>query len=135
MSIYTCDLSVSKGGNFYVWITIIFIKHFACDIRQKLPKSTKLPHPTGIVIAGGCCIGENVKINQNTTIGVRYPSDDERYDSDRYPTIEDNVWICSGAVVLGNVTIGENSIVGANATVIRDAPPNSTAVGTPAKIL
>lgn len=49
--------------------------------------------------------------------------------------IEDNVWIGEGVSVLPNVTIGKNSIVGANAVVTKDIPPNSIVGGVPAKIL
>lgn len=49
--------------------------------------------------------------------------------------IEDNVWIGEGAVVLPNVKIGKNSIVGANSVVTKSIPPNSVAVGNPAKVI
>ena len=47
----------------------------------------------------------------------------------RHPTIENNVTIGAGALILGNITIGTNSIIGAGAIVLRDVPPNSTIVG------
>lgn len=49
--------------------------------------------------------------------------------------IENNVWIGEGVVVLPNVTIGENSIIGANSVVSKSIPKNSVAAGNPAKIL
>lgn len=49
--------------------------------------------------------------------------------------IEDNVWICEGAIILSNVRIGKNSIIGANAVVTRDIPDNSIVGGIPAKII
>ncbi len=51
------------------------------------------------------------------------------------PTVKSNVVIGAGAKVLGNITIGEHSRVGANSVVLKDVPPHSTAVGIPAKIL
>ena len=51
------------------------------------------------------------------------------------PTIEDKVEIGAGAVILGGITLGKNSIIGANATVTTDIPPNSIAVGTPAEVI
>jgi len=48
--------------------------------------------------------------------------------------IEENVWLCSGAIILGGVKVGRNSIVGAGAVVTADVPPNSFAVGVPARI-
>jgi len=50
-------------------------------------------------------------------------------------TIEDNVWIGEGAVVLKGITIGKGSIVGANAVITKDIPENSIVAGIPAKVL
>lgn len=49
-------------------------------------------------------------------------------------TIEDNAWIGGGAIILGGVTLGENAVVGAGAVVTRDVPPNTVAVGNPARV-
>ena len=49
--------------------------------------------------------------------------------------IGDNVWICTGALVLPGVTIGANSIIGAGSVVTKDIPPNSLAVGNPCKVI
>ncbi len=49
--------------------------------------------------------------------------------------IEDNVWLAEGVVVLANVRIGKNAIIGANSVVTRDIPANSVAVGIPAKVI
>ena len=51
------------------------------------------------------------------------------------PTIEDRVDIGCGACILGNVTIGHDSLIGANAVVVTDIPPYSTAVGIPARVI
>ena len=72
-------------------------------------------------------IGKNCWINQQVTIGYANERDQ--------PTICDNVKIHAGAKVIGNVTIGDNSIVGANAVVVKDVPPNCTVVGVPAYIV
>jgi serine O-acetyltransferase len=53
---------------------------------------------------------------------------------DGYPTIEDDVWIGAGARILGPIRIGARSRIGANAVVVTDVPPDSVAVGIPAKI-
>ena len=52
----------------------------------------------------------------------------------RHPTVGNNVVIGTGAKVLGNIRIGDNSFIGANAVVIRDVPPASTVVGVPGRI-
>jgi len=50
-------------------------------------------------------------------------------------SIEDNVWICEGAIILSGVKIGQNSIIGANAVVTHNIPANSIAAGIPAKVI
>ena len=99
----------------------------ACDIAQPLDKSTELGHTTGIVINKDAEIGKEVHIRQNVTIAGK--------SGEGAPTIEDKVEIGAGAVILGGITLGENSIIGANATVTTDIPPNSIAVGTPAEVI
>ncbi|NOT97673.1 MAG: serine acetyltransferase [Sideroxydans sp.] len=71
-------------------------------------------------------IGENCWVNQNVTIG----------DSGKgIPVIGNNVRICTGAVVLGPIKIGDNAIIGANATVVKDVPANCTVVPSPSYIM
>jgi serine O-acetyltransferase len=72
-------------------------------------------------------IGKNCWVNQQVTIG--YSSDTER------PMIGDNVHITAGAKVFGRITIGNNSIIGANAVVVKNVPPNCTVVGVPGYII
>ena len=69
-------------------------------------------------------IGENCWINQQVTIGYK--------DNTRAPIIGDNVTITCGAKVLGNIQIGDNSVIGANAVVVKNVECNSTMVGIPA---
>jgi len=107
---------------------IIYLKiKFSCDIKKNLPKSVNLPHPVGIVISNTAEIGENVTIYQNVTIGWTLGEKERKAGS-----IGDNVIIYSGAKIIGNITIGDNAIVGANAVVIHDVPENMTVVGVPA---
>ena len=72
-------------------------------------------------------IGKNCWINQNVNIGYSNEMD--------YPTIGDNVAIKTGAKVFGNIHIGNNSIIGANAVVLKNVPENCTVVGIPAYIV
>ena len=53
----------------------------------------------------------------------------------RHPTLCNNVMISAGAKIIGDVTIGDNSIVGASSVVLKDVPPNCTVVGVPGKIV
>jgi len=73
-------------------------------------------------------IGRDVMISPHVLIGGRsgLPG---------FPVIGDNVFIASGAKILGNVTIGNNVTIGANAVVLKDVPDNAIVVGIPAKII
>jgi serine O-acetyltransferase len=75
-------------------------------------------------------IGDGVHIRQNTTFGIA------RKDQEfQLPTIEDRVDIGCGAVILGAITVGHDSVIGANAVVLKDVPPHAVAVGVPAKVI
>jgi serine O-acetyltransferase len=75
-------------------------------------------------------IGDDVHIRQNTTFGIAV-----RDKVRAIPTIGDRVDIGCGACVLGAVTIGHDSLIGANAVVLTDIHPYSTAVGIPARVV
>jgi glycosyltransferase involved in cell wall biosynthesis/serine acetyltransferase len=81
----------------------------------------------GVVIHPRVKMGRNVFVSNGVTIGGR----NELWD---VPRIEDDVFIATGAKVLGDVTVGHGSIIGANAVVIRSVPPRCIAVGVPARI-
>lgn len=82
----------------------------------------------GTVINPRCKIGKNVVIQHRVTIG-------EICQSGGVPLVQNDVFIGAGAILLGDIVIGENSKIGAGAVVIHDVPPNSTAVGNPARII
>lgn len=83
-------------------------------------------HPVGVVIGGDSKIGDRVRFYGSNTVGT--------VRDDGYPTIEDDVWVGAGARILGPVTIGARSHIGANAVVLIDVPPDSVAMGVPAKV-
>lgn len=82
----------------------------------------------GVVIHKRAVIGKNCIIGTNVTIGGRSKSK-------QVPRIGDDVYIATGAKVLGDITIGDNSVIGANAVVLNDVPPNSVVVGIPARVI
>lgn len=81
-------------------------------------------HPMGIVIGGQATLKSNVMIHQNVTIGSKSidPSTGRGVPSDQI--INENVVLGAGCKVLGNITIGKNSIVGANVVVSKNIPSN-----------
>lgn len=99
--------------------------------ESEIGKRLRLPHCLGIVIGSTCVIGDDVEILNGVTLGSVHL----RCNGKRHPTIGDRVFIGAGAKVLGNIIIGKNSKIGANAVVLSSIPENSTAVGIPARII
>ena len=89
-----------------------------------------IDHGIGVVIGETAIIGDDVTIYQGVTLGGVSLSSGKRH-----PTIESGVVIGAGAKVLGNITVGYNSKIGANSVVIKSVPPESTAVGIPARVV
>ncbi|MFD2445257.1 serine O-acetyltransferase EpsC [Bacillus sp. CGMCC 1.16607] len=89
-----------------------------------------IDHGMGVVIGETCEIGDNVTVFQGVTLGGT-----GKEKGKRHPTIKDNALIATGAKVLGSITIGENSKIGAGSVVLKDVPPNSTVVGIPGKVV
>lgn len=114
---------------------------FFCEKIVELLTSSSLPskcriggglriqHFGQIMIHDSVSIGKNATIYNGVTIGLQHDEDSQG------PVIGDNVYIGSGAKILGKIKIGHNVSIGANAVVIRDVPDNSIAVGIPARII
>ena len=88
-----------------------------------------IDHGTGVVIGATCMIGDNVKIYQGVTLGAKsFPLDEHGNPVKgvpRHPIIEDNVIIYANATILGRVTIGQGSVIGANVWVTEDLAPET----------
>jgi serine O-acetyltransferase len=85
-----------------------------------------IDHGMGVVIGETAEIGDNVTLYQGVTLGGT-----GFQTGKRHPTVQDNVTIGSGAKLLGPITVGHGSKIGANSVVIHDVPPHSTVVGNP----
>ncbi|RYI25464.1 serine O-acetyltransferase [Bacillus infantis] len=120
---------------FYFWARVVSqISRFFTGIEihpgAKIGRRFFIDHGMGVVIGETCEIGDNVTVFQGVTLGGT-----GKEKGKRHPTIKDNALIATGAKVLGSITIGENSKVGAGSVVLRDVPPNSTVVGIPGKVV
>lgn len=104
---------------------------FASDVdpTAQIGPGLHVPHPSGIVIGGGCRVGANVAILQHVTLGQAHRG------SKASPVIEDGAEIGVGACVLGAIRVGRGAVIGANSVVLKDVPAGSIAVGSPARIL
>lgn len=96
----------------------------------QIGKRLFIDHGTGVVIGETAIIGDNVTIYQGVTLGGT-----GHHTGKRHPTIGNNVMIGSGAKVLGPFKIGDNTNIAAGAVVLEEIPPNSTAVGVPARVV
>lgn len=97
-----------------------------CEVQ--IGRNFVIDHFGGIVISGYAKFGDNCRIRNGVVVGLG------RVDEPSAPNIGNNVDIGSGAKLLGAITIGDNVLVGANAVVLCDVPPNSIAVGVPAVV-
>lgn len=84
----------------------------------------------GVVIGETAIVEDDCQLYHGVTLGGVGTTDIKRH-----PTLKKGAYVGSGAKVLGNITLGESSKVGANAVVLQDVPDHATAVGMPARII
>ncbi len=96
----------------------------------KIGRRLFIDHGSGVVIGETAEIGDDVLIYQGVTLGGTSLRKEKRH-----PTIEDHVMVSAGAAVIGPVRIGRGSRIGAGAVVVSSAPPYSTIVGIPGKVI
>lgn len=89
-----------------------------------------IDHGMGVVVGETAQIGDWVMLYQGVTLGGT-----GKQKGKRHPTLRDCVVVGVGAIVLGDITIGEGARVGGGAVVVKDVPPYSTAVGVPARVV
>jgi serine O-acetyltransferase len=93
-----------------------------------------IDHGMGVVIGETAIVSNDVTLYQGVTLGGTGSASDSARPK-RHPTLCQGVFVGNNANILGDITIGENSRVGAGSVVLRDVPPNSTVVGVPAHIV
>ncbi len=105
---------------------------FQVDINPacRIGKGIMLDHATGFVAGETAVIGDNCSILQGVTLGGT-----GKADEDRHPKIGNGVLIGAGAIVLGNIKVGDCARIGAGSVVVRDVPPRVTVVGVPARVV
>lgn len=113
---------ISQASRFFTGIEI----HPSAKIGKRL----LIDHGAGVVIGETAVIGDDCTIFQGVTLGG---TGKER--GKRHPTLKNGVFVGAGAKILGNIQIGSNAKIGANAVVLNDIPDGTTAVGVPARII
>jgi serine O-acetyltransferase len=126
----------------YFWVKRVpFIPRFICEISKILTTIEIHPgaqvgcgliidHGLGVLIGQTSIIGDDVTLMPRVALVAR-----EFKGSKRHPTIGNRVFIGTGATVVGNINIGDDAKIGANAVVLENVPANCTAVGIPASIV
>ena len=127
-------LRISTGRNpRFASVARLFLSkfyHIELGADVAIGRAFVMPHPINIVIGGEVVMGDNVTIDQNVTIGGNFKKSRIVDGIERkVPVLGDRVWVASGAVVAGPVTVGSDVVVGANAVVTRDVPANSLVYG------
>lgn len=131
-----------KISNFFYKHKMYFIARMISEFAKKrtgieihpgatIGKGLFIDHGIGVVIGETAIIGDNVTMFHGVTLG----GTGKEKTIKRHPTIKDNAFIGSGAKILGNITIGENCKVGANAVVLKDVEDNRTVVGIPGYVV
>jgi serine O-acetyltransferase len=105
---------------------------FQTDIHPaaRIGQGVFLDHATGIVIGETAVVDDDVSILQGVTLGGT-----GKECGDRHPKIRRGVLIGAGAIILGNIEVGENARVGAGSVVLAPVPPGTTVAGVPAKVV
>lgn len=97
--------------------------------KAKIGGGLRIQHFGQIMIHDSVIIGKNATIYNGVTIGLKHDTDLQG------PVLGDNVYVGTGAKILGAIKIGNNESIVANAVVLTDVPDNSLAVGIPARII
>jgi serine O-acetyltransferase len=108
----------------FKFIQIVTGIELPCEVE--IGQNFVIDHFGGIIISGYVKFGDNCRIRNGVTVGLK------RIDDPRAPVIGNNVDIGSGAKILGPISIGNNVAIGANAVVLCDVPDDSIAAGVPA---
>ena len=114
------------------WLSQRAVRKTGIEIHPaaKIGRRLFIDHGCGVVIGETTEIGDDVTLYQGVTLGGT-----GKDTGKRHPTIGNGVMIGAGAKVLGPIKIGDNSNIAAGAVVLKEIPPNSTAVGVPARIV
>lgn len=111
---------LSQVTRFFTGVEI----HPAAQIGRRL----FIDHGMGVVVGETAVIGDDCVLYHGVTLGGTHTNRVKRH-----PTLGDRVMVGAGAKLLGNITIGDDTSIGANAVVIKDAPEGSILVGVPAE--
>ena len=109
-------------------------KEYTCSYPPmiKVGEKLRIEHYMGTIIGRTAELGDNVRIYQFVNVIAKVSGDQEKFDNHerRHAKIGNNVVLGAGCTIIGPITIGDNSFIGARAIVTRDVPPNTVVIGT-----
>ena len=113
------------------WLSHVsrFLTGIEIHPAARLGRGLFIDHGMGVVIGETTEVGENVTLLQGVTLGGTSLKREKRH-----PTLGDDVVVGTGAAVIGAITIGAGTRIGAGSVVVRDVPPNSVVVGVPGRV-
>lgn len=132
----TAFLRRKKCFRVFHYLSRFFLYRMNIKFGIHIPYNTKIKpgfyigHIGGIVVHPDVKIGWNCNISNRVTLGIS-----SRGKNKGVPQIGNNIYIGPGAVIIGNITIGDNAAIGANCVVTKDVPENAVVVGVPGKII
>jgi serine O-acetyltransferase len=112
-----------------LWLLSQILTGIELPCEAVVGRRFRIDHFGGIVISGDAVFGDDCVIRNGVTVGLKNTGQSGS------PVIGDRVDVGAGAKILGPIRIGNDVAIGANAVVLADVPPNSVAVGVPARIL
>jgi len=126
-------LNAIPGGKLPARIGSQLVRFFTgCEIHPGavIHPGCFIDHAHGVVIGETAIVGPNATLYQGVTLGGT-----GKECGKRHPTLGANVVVGAGAIILGNILIGDNAKIGAGSVVVREVPPGSTVVGVPAVVV
>lgn len=107
------------------------VRKYGCEIypQTEIGNNLYIPHCVGIVIGNTAIIGDNCTIYPNVVFGAKYSPSKPNPKGRRHAKVGDNCVFGTNASIIGNITIGNNVIIGAGAVVTKDVPDNAIVVG------
>jgi serine O-acetyltransferase len=111
---------------------VIALTGIDIDSNAHIGPGLMIPHG-GHIVMGAVRVGRNCYIAQGVTLG-QSTLDDPQSRPD-VPTLGNRVWVGPGAVIAGDVTVGDDAVVGANSLLVRDVPPRGVVLGVPTRLV
>lgn len=129
---FSHELRLSGSEDMALYLQSMSSRKFAVDINPsaKIGRGIMLDHATGLVFGETAEIADNVSILHGVNLGGT-----GKEVGDRHPKIGSGVMIGADAKILGNISVGDCSRIGAGSVVTKDVPPNTTVAGVPARII